>query len=215
VASAAPSAGKVPASADEIVDDPALRARIPIPASLPSIPAAAPREYVPQVAAAPAPSEAEARIVAARIAGQANVLGPLKRDPVTPGETKKAAAPTIVAARGEMRFMPLNRGAAETRARAAPARREVEPVSLSELKAQARFAPGPLNVGGANLSPATLAVATAAQTVPRPSAQEIHEYGRQASAGDAPAEMPGWFDGAMLDAIDKYRAMKQDLGAAN
>jgi hypothetical protein len=229
------------ALADEMVDDPVLQPRPGIPASLPRLPdgarrapaeqlrasgtatraqSTAPREYVPQdIAQTRGPTEAEAQIAAARVAGQANVLGPLKRDRVTPGETKKVAQAQVIPGRGELRFMPLNRAAAEGRVMTAPTQRAGTPVSVGELKAQARFAPGPLNVGGAAMSPATLAAATAAQRVPAArtprstSAQERHDYGRHAAAGGAPAEMPGWFDDAMREAIDKYQAMNH-VGAA-
>jgi hypothetical protein len=187
--------------------------------------AIAAREFVPDdpalmqtaQAAAP-PSESEAIIKTAQIAAQANVFPTFKRsgglgalsEADKAASEQKATAAQAAHANGQMRFMPLRR---DGFAQAVGTRRDAGVTSMSELKARSKFAPGPVNVGGAALSPATLAAVTAAQSPSgestRVNAQTAYAYGRRQSAPNAaPAEMPAWFDEAMLGAIDKYKAMQ-------
>jgi hypothetical protein len=173
----------------------------------------------------PAPSEAEAFVQTAQIAAQANVFPSFKRGATglnNVSEADKAntevklAAAQAAAATGQMRFMSLRADA--DKPIAAGTRRDASTTSVSELRARSKFAPGARGPGGAQLSPATLAAATAAQTpersalrattVPAPSAVEAYSYGRQAAAGAKPQDVPEWFDQAMLNAVDKYKAMQ-------
>lgn len=192
-------------------------------------PVDAAREFVPDPVLTqgmnqpPAPSEAQAFVQTAQIAAQANVFPTFKRTGGLGSATaadkaasqEKAAA---VVAGGQARFMPLQRSGVERQV-ASVERRDGASTNLSELKARSKFAPGPRNVGSAALSPATLAAVTAAKTEAgesarlaaaqaKASAQDTYNYGRQASSGQGPAEMPVWFDQAMLGAIDKYKAMQ-------
>jgi len=195
--------------------------------------AIAAREFVPddpaltqaaQTQSQPPPSESQAIIQTAQIAAQANVFPTFKRTGSlgAASEADKAASETKVAAAqaahasGQGRFMPLRRDGA---VQAVGTRREAGATSMSELKARSKFAPGPVNVGGGALSPATLAAVTAAQAPTgesarvsaqtKTTAQAAYAYGRQQSAPNAaPAEVPAWFDQAMLGAIDKYKAMQ-------
>ncbi len=178
------------------------------------------REFIPDpVLATPAaptqksvPSEAEAFVKTAQVAAQANVFPSFKRTGnlggATPADSIKAqrqiTEAQVAQAHGQMRFMAIKQNA--DRPVAAAARNDATPTTMTELKARTKFAPGPVNAGGAALAPATLAVATAAQKTV--SAQDAYNYGRNASAGKTPAEAPVWFDQAMLGAIDKYKAMQ-------
>jgi hypothetical protein len=195
-------------------------------------PASAAEEFVPdpvltQASNQPAaPSEAQAFVQTAQIAAQANVFPTFKRTGGLGSATaadkaasqEKAAAAQAAMAAGQARFMPLQRSGAERQV-ASVERREGASTSVSELKARSKFAPGPRNIGGAALSPSTLAAVTAAKTEAGESArlaaaqtkaspQDTYNYARQASSGQGPAEMPVWFDQAMLGAIDKYKAMQ-------
>ncbi|MBL8643594.1 MAG: hypothetical protein JNK21_06660 [Rhodospirillaceae bacterium] len=179
------------------------------------------RNIAPQLAAnssqAPAsappgqtPTEAEAFVKTAQVAAQANVFPSFKRTGALGGATPRQQvtnAPVTTAGQNA-RFMPINRAAVNT---SMPVRRAGDPTAAAELRARTKFAPGPVNPGGATLAPATLAAATAAQnkTAAPVSAQEAYAYGRTATNGTAPAEMPVWFDSAMTNAIDKYKAMQQ------
>jgi hypothetical protein len=173
----------------------------------------------------PTPSQAEAFVQTAQIAAQANVFPSFKRGATglnNVSEADKAntevklAAAQAAAATGQMRFMSLRADA--DKPVAAGTRRDASTTSVSELRARTKFAPGSRGPGGPQLSPATLAAATAAQTperaamrassIPAPSAVEAYNYGRQAAAGTKPAEVPAWFDQAMLSAIDKHKAMQ-------
>jgi hypothetical protein len=182
------------------------------------------------------PNEADAFVKTAQVAAQANVFPTFKRTNALPGgQTSQAQVAQAQAAQAPQttesqmnaartgRFMPLNRAAM-----AAPARNaEQTATSPAELRARARFSPGPINPGGATLAPATLAAATAAQnkvvtppataqanpvTAQPITAQDAYSYGRDAANSAAtrsgPAEVPAWFDSAMLNAIDKYKAMQ-------
>ena len=178
------------------------------------------REFIPDPVLAtpgnpaqkPAPNEAEAFVKTAQIAAQANVFPSFKRTgnlgAATAADSIKAqqqvAEAQVAQARGQMRFMPIKQNMG--RPVAAAARNDGSPTTMSEMKARTKFAPGPVNAGGAALAPATLAVATAAQKTV--SAQDAYNYGREAAAGKTPAEAPAWFDQAMLGAIDKYKAMQ-------
>lgn len=155
--------------------------------------------------------EAEVIVQTAQIAAAANVFPTFKRTGAK-GAAAEAGQAQAAQAAGQMRFMPIKRDGAERALTAA--RREAAPTGVDELKARTRFAPGAIMPGRAALAPATLAVATAAQgdhvaAQPKASAEEAHVFGRRAAAGATPAEMPPWFDQAMLDAIDKYKAMQQ------
>jgi hypothetical protein len=171
------------------------------------------------------PSQAEAFVQTAQIAAQANVFPSFKRGATglnNVSESDKAntevklAAAQAAAATGQMRFMPLH-GDAEKPVPVGT-RRDASTTSVSELRARSKFAPGSRGPGGPQLSPATLAAATAAQTPSRdlqrtatsqapPTAVEAYSFGRQAAAAK-PTEVPAWFDQAMLGAIDKYKAMQ-------
>ncbi len=185
-----------------------------------------------------APNEADAFVKTAQVAAQANVFPTFKRTNTLPsGQTSPAqaqaaqaqaaqapqnAAAQMNAARNG-RFMPLNRAAIAAPARSA----EQASTSPAELRARTRFSPGPVNPGGATLAPATLAAATAAQSktanrpedaaavapqAPSVSAQDAYSYGRDAANTAAnrngPTDVPVWFDSAMMNAIDKYKAMQ-------
>lgn len=172
------------------------------------------------------PNEAEAFVKTAQIAAQANVFPTFKRTNSTLNASaaqeskaqETAATANAVAAAGQMRFMPITRTGAERAVSTAP-RRDGDATSTSELRARSKFAPGPVAMGRPALAPATLAVATASQNktaaTTTATAQQAYEYGRNAAstngaAGSAvPAEMPAWFDSAMLGAIDKYKAMQE------
>ncbi|MBL8628557.1 MAG: hypothetical protein JNM81_02940 [Rhodospirillaceae bacterium] len=182
-----------------------------------------------------APNEADAFVKTAQVAAQANVFPSFKRTDSVPGgvqpQKQQAAVPQTAAAemsaaRGG-RFIPLSRSAM-----AAPVRSDVPVTSQAEMRARSRFAPGPINPSGATLAPATLAAATAAQdksaapklasasnaapvvsaSTAAVTAQQAYAYGRSATNTPAqksgPAEVPEWFDSAMLNAIDKYKAMQ-------
>jgi hypothetical protein len=184
----------------------------PSPRAVPVMPVTRLPEQIAQGAQVPSPqppksqpTESEAIVQTAQIAAQANVFPTFKRNG-TPTAAEGHPQPAQ-AVRAEARFMPINRANAMA---AAPARRDGVVTTPAELKARGKFAPGPINGGSAAMAPATLAAATAAQKAPATpvSAQEAHAYGRQVAAGNAPAEMPAWFDGAMKNAIDKYQALQ-------
>ncbi len=215
---------------------PAARAAAQYAAAQSYVPQAAnpAEEFVPDPALGAAasqqktPSEAEAFVQAAQIAAQANVFPTFKRtggiggaSPADKAQSQeKLAAVQVANAHGQSRFMPLQRDGG-TKPATASARRDGAVNTVSELKARSKFAPGPRGTGSAEMSPVALAAATAAkneagekarlaaaaQTNP-PSATDAYNYGRQAASGGKPAEMPVWFDQAMLGAMDKYKAMQ-------
>ncbi|MDX2224613.1 MAG: hypothetical protein SFV21_17810 [Rhodospirillaceae bacterium] len=169
--------------------------------------AAAPREFVPDYATAGRErDETEALLTAAQIAAQANVLGPLKRDPVvTSDRALRAADPTPAQDSPDRaraaRFMPLTPEGTKGRDLRLPSRRAPDEVSVAELRARTRFAPGALNVG---LPPASLAEAVKRATPAAPSASP--------RANDSPAiaaDSLANFDRAMLAGLEKYRAASE------
>lgn len=162
----------------------------------------------PMRTAAPAvqtPSEAQALVQTAQIAAQANVFPTFKRTGPSAAE-RAAQAQQTADANSTARYRPLDRTAERPLNAAQRSNGDVTPVSA--LRARTQFAPGPVNPGGAVLSPASVAVASASQNKVK-RAQEAYDYGRNAAASNAPADVPAWFDGAMMDALDKYKAMQQ------
>jgi len=164
------------------------------------------------------PSDAEARIMAAQIAGKANVHAGVKRDRVVAGmNTQTAPIPA------PQRFMPLRQGPSAARAFTASPSGSANTVEA--LRATSKFAPGPVSTTvravpavaqAVKRAPVQLPPALQAQeaaAVPAPGDAEVYRYGlRTASrsqAGEAPAgEPPLWFGSAMENALKKYEAMK-------
>ncbi|MSO96951.1 MAG: hypothetical protein EXR11_01855 [Rhodospirillaceae bacterium] len=197
------------------------------PAQITQIAASNSREFIPDDPAmamtskSSVPSEAEAFVKTAQIAAQANVFPTFKRtQPARAAQAQQAEQPAghISALNAQTRFMPIKRDASE-RTLVAATQRDGDATSLAELKARGRVTTSAIATGRPVLAPASLAVATAAQTknrqpetdndTPAASAQEAFAYGRNVASAGKPAEMPAWFDTAMLGAIDKYKAMQQ------
>jgi len=192
------------------MDISALTASSPRP-SVPSMPAAggmesfgdfmsgelARQKAAGTVANGRVPTAAEAQITAAQIASQANVLGPLKRDPIVPGAgmNTQPTAPVVQPVPGK--FFPLHRGAPVVAQGQTTPSRAIAPATVESLRATSKFAPG--------------AVAThtsAAQRFMAP-ATPITPTAPLPKSGATPAQdMPPWFNQAMQN-LDKYDALKK------
>ncbi len=171
---------------------------------------------LPVPATAGAPSEAEARITAAQIAGKANVNAGLKRGRVMAGMSGPPQLPPTAPAG---RFMPLRQGPQAARVFTAPPAQNATN-SIAGLRATTKFAPGP--VGSPNLAQAVPAVAHSLKRTPTdtaPSAAEttvpeagaLHSYGVEAAArrkSGVNRELPPWFEGAVTSAMDKYQTKR-------
>ena len=138
------------------------------------------------------PTAQEAQITAAQIAAQANVLGPLKRDPIVPGAgmNSQPTTPTVQPVPGK--FFPLHHQMVVPQGQTTPSR-AVAPTTVEALRATSKFAPGPIttNTSVAQRYSAPQAVAPSAATPTATPAQGI----------------PPWFNQAMQN-LDKYDAMK-------
>lgn len=188
----------------------------------------------PAPSASAAPGEAEALVQTAQIAAQANVFPTFKRTGPSAAERAAANEATAQAAQSQAGdgYKALDRTA--SRSLDNVPRHSGAPTSAGELRARTKYPPGSRLSGGATMSPASLAAASAARSktvapvvpsaplaAPAPSAQtaaapravapaqDAYAYGRQAAAGTVPQDVPAWFDNAMLGAIDKYNAMQQ------
>ena len=136
------------------------------------------------------PSAQEAQITAAQIAAQANVLGPLKRDPVVAGAGMNTQTAAPVAQPVPGKFFPLHRQMVVPPGQTTPSR-AVAPTTVEALRATNKFAPGPVSAGGAAAQRFSVP-----QTVTPPASTA------------APAQaLPPWFNQAMQN-LDKYDAMK-------
>ncbi len=134
------------------------------------------------------PSAQEAQITAAQIAAQANVLGPLKRDPIIPGagmNTQPVAPVQPVPGK----FFPLHHTPVVPQGQTVPSR-AVAPTTVEKLRATSKYGPGPVTTNG-----------NAAQrfTVPQAPATETATASSQVTSP--------WFNQAMQN-LDKYDAMK-------
>ncbi len=138
------------------------------------------------------PTAQEAQITAAQIAAQANVLGPLKRDPIVPGAGMNSQPAAPVAQPVPGKFFPLHRQIAVPQGQTTPSR-AVAPTTVEALRATNKFAPGPLT--GNNSAAQRFSVP---QTVTPPT-----------STATPAQDVPPWFNQAMQN-LDKYDAMKAD-----
>ena len=143
------------------------------------------------------PSAQEAQITAAQIAAQANVLGPLKRDPIVPGAgmNSQPTTPTVQPVPGK--FFPLNRQLVVPQGQTTPSR-AVAPTTVEALRATNKFAPGPVTT---NMS------AAQRYSVPQTTTSQASNTTPQASAATPAQGIPPWFNQAMKN-LDKYDAMK-------
>lgn len=135
------------------------------------------------------PSAQEAQITAAQIAAQANVLGPLKRDPVVPGAgmNSQPSVPAVQPVPGK--FFPLHRQMVVPQGQTTPSR-AVAPTTVEALRATNKYAPGPVTT---NMS--------AAQRY------SVPQTATPASTATAAQGVAPWFNQAMQN-LDKYDAMK-------
>jgi len=141
------------------------------------------------------PSAREAQLTAAQIAAQANVLGPLKRDPIVPGAgmNTQAAAPVPSAVPGK--FFPLHRAPVVAQGQTSPSR-VIAPTTVESLRATQKYATGPV---------ATTNSVAQRYAIPQTTGPQVAV---PKTAPSTPAQdLPPWFTQAMQN-LDKYDAMK-------
>ena len=143
------------------------------------------------------PSAQEAQLTAAQIAAQANVLGPLKRDPIVPGAgmNSQPTTPTVQPVQGK--FFPLHRDMVVPQGQTTPSR-AVAPTTVEALRATNKFAPGPVTT---NMS------AAQRYSIPQTTTPQAPATTSQASTATGAQGIPPWFNQAMKN-LDKYDAMK-------
>jgi len=160
-------------------------------------------------------NDTQARIMAAQIAGKANVNAGVKRQPVVAG-MNTAQAPIAA----PQRFMPLRQGPGAARTFSASENGSTNTVEA--LRATSKFAPGPVTTTVQSAPVVAQAIKRAQENgevqqattaVSAVKATEAYSFGLRAASQSqaekaAAGDVPPWFSNAMESAIDKYQAMK-------